>query len=155
MTATFRAARSAWTLLELLVVLGIFAVLLALLLPAIQKTREAASRIACSNHQKQLGLAMHLFASYHGERFPADGAGTTFYTQLLPYVEQAAKQPADPQAISLFLCPSRRSSGLTPRRLRGAAQHPDWWYWQWSGQYSILGGPATAAAFTVTAASHW
>src|SRR5271155_3180163 len=93
-----RARSKGFTLIELLVVIAIIAILIALLVPAVQKVRDAAARTQCVNNMKQLALALHGYAGDHASAFPPSHTTSTSpgaFTQkthwtafILPYIDQ-------------------------------------------------------------------
>jgi len=125
-----RNRNRAFTLIELLVVIAIIAVLIGLLVPAVQKVRQAAAKLSCQNNMHQLGIACAMYANDRSGRFPIgaqstpQGGGASWLVLILPYIEQdnlyqtylnETKQftlpftsgiTAGSSRIPLFYCPS-------------------------------------------------
>ncbi|AGA29081.1 DUF1559 domain-containing protein [Singulisphaera acidiphila] len=180
---TTECRRRAFTLIELMVVIAIIAVLIGLLLPAVQAAREAVRRMQCTNNLKQLGLAITNYESSLGGLPPssvvvrlANGALWTAtwgpHARILPYLEQGARYnainlnsaygdsaniTATGQVIGLFLCPSEVRQEPLQHATFGLTGGVNYGFsmGDWYVWLGPDGGPATRSAFGVNLSRTW
>ena len=149
-----RTPRLAFTLIELLVVISIIALLMALLLPAVQKVRAAADRLRCANNLKQIGIAMHCYINDYGS-LPPNGifsyTGSAMVqtspwsanSRILPYIEQEnlfkdinfsipySSQPAiTSRRVATYICPTEIND-------KGSGTHPVYGNKNWTLNYAV------------------
>ncbi|QNN23347.1 DUF1559 domain-containing protein [Planctomycetales bacterium ZRK34] len=116
-----RLNRRGFTLIELLIVVAIIALLIAILMPTLRNAKEAAKRVVCAAHLKNIGLAMHYYADDHRRHIPPSGNAGQYVAATTSWIQAAAGQMESYGVLhpylnepTLYGCPSAESAGYAP-----------------------------------------
>ncbi|MBN1972099.1 MAG: type II secretion system protein [Sedimentisphaerales bacterium] len=140
--------RKGFTLIELLVVIAIIALLLSILMPALQKVKKQAQATTCLSNLKQIGLASYLYSSDNDSYIPrgAGGGTTTWFIQFLPYLGQK-HNTGDYRTVSIYECKSFPRTGTGLNKIPNSEQTVCYVIngWTFSNSTDTQGSPVTRA----------
>ena len=131
----------AFTLIELLVVVSIIALLVSILLPALNKARDQAKAVVCLNNLHQIGLAVYMYAEDNEEYVPRDADTLSWFLAFMPYLGVTWSTAKDYTEVGIYNCPSFPSSGFGSNGYSNGEQTVDYVINAWDFKDISSNGP--------------